>query len=516
MIFLLTACVVLSEVYPNPVGSESGSGSAGDCREFVEVYNTCPDPVDLRGYRLADNVEQDSIVPFTDSTILRWHRVVLGTTILPGRSFGLILDPEYATSTCAAHPPLPIEDGIVVLGVKDTDLGNGLSSTDTLHWIAPNGGEVERVTGLGVPEGHSLERWSFQDDRWMVSDSLSPGRWNTVSREIDPTVANYQVLPGSLRVWVVERGYQSGTLRVRLLDAGGVVDEVERTVVPLDTVEVVLSTEGIQPWVVGSLQVQMGDILRTYPVYFPSPSEGVRITEIVADGTVEWVELTNLTPDTVHVGGAILVDKAGVKSGVFPDKDLLPGGAVVVVGDSERFWARWGDTVRVIVPTGSTMPALNNQSEQLVLLFPGGVVMDSVAYERAAPFDQSLERRTPSMPAGPSSWQVVTSPSPGVYEPPSLPPVGSMRLSARVFRPPQEVLEIQFALPEGDQVRRIRVFNDRGRLVRVFSGVGGLSRGVVVWDGRDDGGEMLPAGLYLVVVDGERTSLRKVVGLWIR
>ncbi len=390
---LIAACLVLSEVYPNPVGPESGAGSAGDCREYVELFNTCSLAVDASDYHLADNAETDSLVPFPDNTILQFHNVMLGTTEIPPRSFALVLDPEYASPACQTHPLLPVEPGVVVLGVLDTDLGNGLSSVDTLRLLDP-GGEVDRVGPLDAPEGRSLERWSLDETVWMVSDSLSPGGWNTVSREVDPVIVDFAVR-GSLVVRVMERGYTGGTVRVALEVRWAVVAEDSASLNPLDTVELILPLTEVQPWAAGKVILRREEAVRETAVYFPSPTEGVRISEILPDGTVEWVELANLTPDTVDLAGAVLRDRSGVESGLFPAYRLSPSDVVVVTGDSAAFRSRWGEAP-VLVPEGGKMPVLNNTSEALMLVFPGSVVMDSVGYDEAPGYDRSLVRTSPT------------------------------------------------------------------------------------------------------------------------
>ncbi len=513
ILFFLAGCLVLSEVYPNPVGAESGAGSAGDCREFVELFNACSLAVDVSGYRLADNAETDSLIPFPDTTLRRLHDVVLGTTVIPPRSFALILDPEYATAACQVHPLLPVEAGVVVLGVLDTDIGNGLSSVDTLRLLAPTG-EVDRVGPLDVPEGRSLERWSYDETLWMISDSLSPGGWNTVSREVDPVIVDFSV-GLYLQVRLVERGFTAGTARVVLRVDGAVLAEDSVALVPLDTVTVSLPLGEVHPWAAGEIGVSMAGEARSKTVYFPSATQGVRISEILPDGTVEWVELANLTPDTVDLAGAVLRDRSGVTSGTFPSYRLPPSGVVVITGDTTAFRNRWGD-VPVLAPEGGKMPVLNNTSEALTLVFPGGVQMDSLGYEGAPGYDQSLVRTSPTAPAPPGFFRPEASPTPGVYTPVPLPVPGNLELSARVFHPPREALEIRFALPAGEALKRVVVFNDRGIPVRTLFSGSGASSGVLVWDGRGEGGRELPAGLYLVLVEGTSTRLRKVVGLWIR
>jgi hypothetical protein len=70
---LLSACLILNEVLHNPLGPESGAGSAGDCREFVELTNTCDTAVSLVGLTLTDNVERDTLLPWQDTALAGMH-----------------------------------------------------------------------------------------------------------------------------------------------------------------------------------------------------------------------------------------------------------------------------------------------------------------------------------------------------------------------------------------------------------------------------------------------------------
>ncbi|MCA9759106.1 MAG: VCBS repeat-containing protein [Candidatus Eisenbacteria bacterium] len=56
----------------------------------------------------------------------------------------------------------------------------------------------------------------------------------------------------------------------------------------------------------------------------------------------------------------------------------------------------------------------------------------------------------------------------------------------------------------------LRVLDATGRVVRVF-GAEAASRGVVVWDGRDEQGKALPAGVYYVAAGPSKSGATKVV-----
>jgi hypothetical protein len=70
---------------------------------------------------------------------------------------------------------------------------------------------------------------------------------------------------------------------------------------------------------------------------------------------------------------------------------------------------------------------------------------------------------------------------------------------------------VYFRVGSGAVVKTIRVANVRGETVRVLlnndlgpagSSVAGVASGSVQWDGRDDGGEFVPTGIYIVFLEG--------------
>jgi len=60
----------------------------------------------------------------------------------------------------------------------------------------------------------------------------------------------------------------------------------------------------------------------------------------------------------------------------------------------------------------------------------------------------------------------------------------------------------------------LSLFDVAGRLVRWLGQAGGDGPPVIAWDGRDEGGRMVPAGLYLargVTASGDAKTCRVVV-----
>ncbi|HDL59923.1 MAG TPA: lamin tail domain-containing protein, partial [candidate division WOR-3 bacterium] len=65
-ILAILAVPVINEVMSNPKGQESGSLSPGDRNEFIEIYNSGDDTLDLSGFKIRDNQEEDTLLAFPD------------------------------------------------------------------------------------------------------------------------------------------------------------------------------------------------------------------------------------------------------------------------------------------------------------------------------------------------------------------------------------------------------------------------------------------------------------------
>ncbi len=534
---LLSACLILNEVLHNPPGPESGAGSAGDCREFVELYNTCDSSVSLTGLTLDDNVEQDTLLPWQDTALLRLHPgVVIGTDRLGAGAFAVILDPEYPTAACAAHPLLPIAAGAVVLRPGDTDIGNGLSSNDTLG-LHRGMQLLDRYPGnLLTGDGHAVERWNPRGDggdpaSWRENPSGStPGAPNRTARPLDLGLSARQGEGDTLWVLVWNGGYldaQDGRLRWR--GAEGTDTVLVPVLMPGDTyrisrtVPVLPSLQVLQA--VGMLPGDTVPTNDTLWLYRPGTLDGLRMTEILPNGVVEWVELWNASSETLRIREGVLMDAAGAR-GMLPDTLLLPGAFVVLTGDPGAVQAQYGD-----IPVWEVVgfPVLNNRQETLRLVV-NGVVQDSAVYRvpTLAP-ERSLERWSIGVDAfDPAAWtesQATAGSTPAApnsvwQRHPTR--EAELWLSHRVLRPGEARLRIRYALPLPSPLHVIvRIYDDRGRAVRVLRDERATAaQGEVLWDGTDDQGQRLLPGMYVIWVEGEaegrRVRVRQTVALWHR
>ena len=146
-----------------------------DTGEFVEIFNSGSDDVDLAGLIFSDGDKVDTLTAFDG-----------GDTVLPSGGFALILDVEYAGE-------YSIDSSVILVTTEDTTLGNSLSVSDEIWLYESDGTSV--IDAFQYPEnpgnGVSTERIDLvlidaidSKDNWTGSSCASgssPGSSNCVS-----------------------------------------------------------------------------------------------------------------------------------------------------------------------------------------------------------------------------------------------------------------------------------------------------------------------------------------------
>lgn len=144
---------------------ESGRDSA---YEWVELFNAGSDPVDLKGWKLADSKTAD----------------VLPAAVVPPRGFVVV------AGRSATFPT-----DVLVARVTDGELGSGLNNGgETVRLFAPTGEEVDAISfgsdtslfdpappapGAGQTLGALSPSADSAADNWAVTDRPTPGEVNT-------------------------------------------------------------------------------------------------------------------------------------------------------------------------------------------------------------------------------------------------------------------------------------------------------------------------------------------------
>ncbi len=154
--------LVISEVLVNPFGSETAI-PGGRSNEFIELYNSTDSSINISGFKFSDGDAVDEIISW-DTTLLGsipLKQLVFNTVIIPAKSYAVILDPDYTDSLNRQDYFFP--PGTVILTVKNTTLGDGLTSTDPLTLYKMGGcSQNNRISTFGTP--------LFSDDSLLVDD----------------------------------------------------------------------------------------------------------------------------------------------------------------------------------------------------------------------------------------------------------------------------------------------------------------------------------------------------------
>ncbi len=515
---------LLNEVCYDPPGADGG-------REFVELYAPGDTAVALRGWRLqfANGAEGE-----------RWSTRWTGGAGDSVAAGGLYLIADRGWSGEA-----------VPQAVVDLDLQNG---PDAVRLVAPDGavdllgyGELEQASlSEGAPHpgvhGGSLARYpdgrdtDHNDLDWRPADPPTPGAANwprhglrVLSFACDPPSL---VAPGgevAVVAVVLDRGIAAMPEAVveLLVDGRRVAARHRPLLAPgaTDTLSWSWSClrEGRRSlscrWPVpddGGVEVALGG--------FHCGASPLWLSEIMpapSPGGSEWIELV-AADGVVELSDYRLRDADG-GGGRLPSRTLLAGERVLLVADLEALAGWWWSLPRdrpcgnivpdavAVAPAG--WPSLNNSppagrayADRIELLGADGLVLDHVTYGRAGESwsaGRSLERSLTALAAGRDLWSPCTDGAGATPACGNSVDGGGAGGALRAVPPRcgSGGTSLQFDLGDGEQAWRLAVYDLRGRCRRRLGGDAlGPGPRRRHWDGRDDAGEPLPAGPYLVVL----------------
>jgi hypothetical protein len=557
--------VVINEVMANVAGRESGPGAPGDRNEFIELYNRSEEAVDVEGWIISDGDAEDLIEAWISAELgeLRDPDVVTGTTLIPPHGYAVILDREYATTDSMSDDPEPynLPPHTVILTVGNTTLGDGLSTTDPLFLLLPEGPLVDtygtpEIEEDGIPfdpgDGISMERLDAwlpdSEENWAPSTApagSTPGAANAGATTIDLALASLRAEPPrvdvgepvTLKACVVNLGRQAVdgfTLSLfRDLDCDCAEDpgeEIRMTALPIslergDTSIVVEEWSPPAPggdWV-GALVECAGDeetgndAASTF-IVVGDRNAGIVLNELMyrpLSPACEWIELHNARPQEISLSGWTIEDADPERAFTLPPVSVASGGYLVLADDSLSFAAAHPHVFSIVVPEGG-LPSLGDAGDTVRLRDREGNIIDELGYDPGwgGGRDISLERINPAFPSDDRrTWGSSVAPggsTPGERNSiflQEITPRASLSVSPNPFSPDGDGHDdravIAFRLPSARMKVRLRIFDPAGRTVRTLLGereTGGEYS--VVWDGRADDGRPLSIGIYIIHLEG--------------
>jgi len=515
------ADLVLNEILYDPAGADDGM-------EFVELWNPDDVPRPLAGITIeaGDGANPDAWVVIhrggaADSVPPRAAYLIAGVTLT-----GAIQNGPDAVRL--------VRDGAVLdrLGFGDLEAG-------ALFEYAP---------APDVASGHSLARREDGQDAdsnaadWADEAAPTPGRANHPEERLvfdrgsvalTPIVA-WPREPMTFVARVLNRGRRDldGSRWRLVADAEPPVIASGISIASGESAPVAVSVQAPHPGAFlfrARLEAADGsaapDLADTAAVPVRSVAAPVVIHEIAFRdaGSGEWIELWFRDP-VEDVGLFALADATAsprpIDRGASP-RPAAAGEILVLAEDPPRVASRYGLPAGTVLGVSGGWPPLNDSpggsgvSDVARILGPGGSPSDAVPYRSTdATRGGSLERLSPDLPsAAPGSWGETVDPARGTPgrpnslrapEPGATPRGPLLVASAKILRRAEGALLLFRLTPEARGLAlTVDVRDLLGRTRRVLlRGQRFVSEGAFAWDGRDDEGQQVPAGIYVVRAEG--------------
>ena len=510
--------------------------------EFVEVYNSGTDSVDLSFWQISDKFSTDELVDGG-----------MGTIIPPDR-YALIMEGDYDEAAGIYLNLIP--DSVLIVRVDDSSIGNGLSASDSL-FLSDSTGVVSDSLGWSdiSASGFSYERKRLDHSNtvanWATSlDSLgTPGFLNSVTPPpVDAALIASSIIHSpenpapndavTLTASIVNEGIDtiSGIVEVAkesdLLGSSSFTDLSDS-----DTTDIAISigtfSSGQHLLTVSLLVNGDADTTDNFAVY----SLTVQYTEKVLTlneiyyapdaGIAEFIELAVLSSDQLDLTGWHFSDSDTSNLRYLPGETVSAGDLIVISNDSSLLPHLPLDGILLVSPDG--FPTLNNSGDDIFLFDPSGTVNDSISFsdDWGGGDGRSLEKLNPQLDSpDPDNWGTCTAVekmSPGsdnsiLVE--TLPEAGNILLDPNPFSPDgdsfEDELRISYSLPFAQAYLTMQIFDSIGREVRTLARnlVTG-AEGILTWDGRFDHGNRARIGIYIIKVEAVDQSTGQSVE-WVK
>ncbi|WP_263786439.1 lamin tail domain-containing protein [Salinibacter grassmerensis] len=525
--------------------------------EFIEVYNRSDKVLDLGALHYADD-ERD-FAPAAPPL----------TPFHPGQYAVLVRDEEAFEETYPSVKFTAPEGWDALNNGGDTViLRHAPSSTqiDSVPYAPSWGGSGGRSLERIDPRGSSDKASNFASS--AAPNGATPGAQNSrFAPDTMPPQPTFAEQVDSLGAAVVfGEPVRSASIRPERFQFEDVT--VTQTQVQADSiVRLSLSDRPTaEAVVVTGVQDQVGNRLDRASLPFarrPTPGTLV-LNELMFDpladdfddrpNQVEYVELRNLADHSLTLTGLALTDRP-TEDGtadtlrVGRHRGLAPGGFAVVAAAprdtvqprSSQLAAAFPDAPLLsdsvtFLPVQSASLSLRNDGDRVRVHRRDTAVVADVTYSPdwhaaglADPKGTALERISPTAEASAAdNWTSSTASAGGTPGAPNdvslAPPDDAPNAPGLAIHPSPFSIErdgatrIQYTLPDRPSLVRVRIYDARGRRVRTLEEARLAGRsGELVWNGRDDEGDRVRIGPYVVLLEavqadgGTTTELKETV-----
>jgi hypothetical protein len=517
---LLHSAVVINEVLYDPSGSDGGY-------EWIELYNNGEEIVELSGW-----IIRKAGTEFTDLLVLPVSTIEPQGHLLIGDEY--VIDADL-TAELSFQNGGSATDGIQLVSAD-------LFYTDTILYDEPNTNllpddqsDPGQYFAPDVSGGHSLARISDGVDSdnseidWFDCENPTPGAANFYP--IDLEISSLNIVENGANYEAIIQVKNLSTIAVDNYAANLeiAVDEYPLSTLelpgiePLDSLEVVveLGLFDIGYHVTSIYLNCMSDIWldnNEMTSSFLCCASPIVINEVMfkpQENSFEWIELYNRSSCGYPVDNFEIFDFSGSKilfSGYIESDDYL-----VVAENKLQLLVKYhqADSARVVQADSWT--SLNNTEETLLLADQFGTEFEIIEYNGSdCPEDMSLERINPNLEPQSDNWgfsiDTATPANKNSIFVIDLPARSKLNINPATFSPIRgERTIISYKLPEKLSRVTMRIFDLKGRLKRkLVDQEIRAAEGEVIWDGRTANHNILPVGIYIIIMEAVSLETEKV------
>ena len=277
------------------------------------------------------------------------------------------------------------------------------------------------------------------------------------------------------------------------------------------------------------IQVKNNDFIATAFYYLQVGSGDVLINEIMYHPSTsgEWIEITNCSTNLISLKNWTIEDPTTKNIITEEDKWLSSGEfAVIAESTSSTLKSIYDNFHSEVISLGSSFPNLRDNGDTIILRDGDGIIQDILKYDGNWATNStkgiSLERISPAIATNfAKNWGscvIASGATPGkvnsIYVS-YLPSNTQLSVHPEVFSPKSEKTFISYTLPFTQASVRLYLYDRCGRCVcKLVDGSpsGARSREFQekeeitwshIWDGKNDEGEFLPIGIYIVYLEAK-------------
>lgn len=506
--------------------------------EYIELFNRTSSPISLNGWRIRGNT---SYVNIPNASI-----EPNGYLLLSGTSGASAMSQFGNAIGVTSFPTLLVGGMFLAIYDNNNKVISWVEYSDTWY------GDAIKKAG-----GYSLERIDPDNlvvgkKNWIASNDPSggtPGRENSVLTSnpdiVQPRVVELKIVTPT----IIEVGFSEpmDSLSIALIHNYSISSAIGNPIwattwgPKYNRVSLTLSTSLVTNQIYNiyfeeTIVDFSGNSLLINSMQFAVPQEPVTneiaINEVLFNpytGGVDFVEIFNRSNKTFDINKLWIANRNKTSpysineyyAASDTSKLLFPSCyAVLSINPSLVQQYYYIENPDALIWT-SKMPSYPNDSGYVLILNEFGEILDEFYYTEKMHFSLlsdvkgvSLERIHPDLPASdPSSWQSAAQTSGfatptarnSQYQEPSE-STDAFTLNPQSFSPDgdgfDDLLMIEYELPEAGYIANIMVFDSKGRRVKRLAANTTLgTSGSIKWDGSTDEGKRANIGAYVVFIE---------------